>query len=562
MASKNNSSQMRDCLTHSETARESRAGSSRETVPPKQTFGETCSAEPPNLRQKQGTEAWPGNPCDVGKLKREPDCHMQLDRLCANKKHTVLIDINEFYKGKIVPHKNLATRGWDKFHVKLPQDYPPNGKESRWEATKRALTKLKNASAGDVEKAIKTYNQAYSKDWHFDGLHTYVAILPKLENNFSSVISKMARLAVNLPNLIQQPIPLLRQNNPHAITMSQEQISCLLANAFFCTFPHRNTHHPRSEYSNFPTINFSSLFAEGSQRKLQKLRALFHYFSTVTDEATKPDGLVTFERICIPRPEWPEWNRRSENMTNLQVFPNGLIEKEGEGMLQVDFAAKFVGGGVLGRGLVQEEIRFLQCPELIVARLFTEKLADNECLKITGVQMYSKTSGYSDDFEWHSPHKDSTERDEWKRRYCQIVAIDALNFDDPRQQYTEESIKRELLKAYVGFRKDPDIPIEYTPAIATGNWGCGAFKGDPMLKALIQMMAAAVAQRDLAYFTFGNKIQAVDLEKMHGLLKRRKISVDKLYNLLKDYCEHRSRHHGPKNVFDYIREKITGSSQL
>lgn len=39
------------------------------------------------------------------------------------------------------------------------------------------------------------------------------------------------------------------------------------------------------------------------------------------------------------------------------------------------------------------------------------------------------------------------------------------------------------------------------------------------------MMAAAVAQRDLAYFTFGNKTQAVDLEKMHGLLKRRKISV-------------------------------------
>lgn len=50
----------------------------------------------------------------------------------------------------------------------------------------------------------------------------------------------------------------------------------------------------------------------------------------------------------------------------------------------MDFAAKMVGGGVLGRGLVQEEIRFMQCPELIVARLFTEKLADNECLRITG----------------------------------------------------------------------------------------------------------------------------------------------------------------------------------
>lgn len=52
--------------------------------------------------------------------------------------------------------------------------------------------------------------------------------------------------------------------------------------------------------------------------------------------------------------------------------------------LQVDFANKFVGGGVIGCGLVQEEIRFLINPELIVSRLFTEALDDNECLVITG----------------------------------------------------------------------------------------------------------------------------------------------------------------------------------
>ena len=35
----------------------------------------------------------------------------------------------------------------------------------------------------------------------------------------------------------------------------------------------------------------------------------------------------------------------------------GTIEADGLGMLQADFANKFVGGGVLGHGLVQEEIR-------------------------------------------------------------------------------------------------------------------------------------------------------------------------------------------------------------
>ncbi len=52
--------------------------------------------------------------------------------------------------------------------------------------------------------------------------------------------------------------------------------------------------------------------------------------------------------------------------------------------LQVDFANRFVGGGVTGSGLVQEEIRFLINPELIAARLFTEALEDNECLIVTG----------------------------------------------------------------------------------------------------------------------------------------------------------------------------------
>jgi poly(ADP-ribose) glycohydrolase len=50
----------------------------------------------------------------------------------------------------------------------------------------------------------------------------------------------------------------------------------------------------------------------------------------------------------------------------------------------VDFANRFVGGGVTGAGLVQEEIRFLINPELIVSRLFTEVLDHNECLIITG----------------------------------------------------------------------------------------------------------------------------------------------------------------------------------
>ena len=45
---------------------------------------------------------------------------------------------------------------------------------------------------------------------------------------------------------------------------------------------------------------------------------------------------------------------------------------------------RFIGGGVLNTGCVQEEIRFVICPELLVSCLFSEVMENNEALIITG----------------------------------------------------------------------------------------------------------------------------------------------------------------------------------
>lgn len=45
---------------------------------------------------------------------------------------------------------------------------------------------------------------------------------------------------------------------------------------------------------------------------------------------------------------------------------------------------RYVGGGVLGLGCVQEEIRFVLSPELIVSRLFTQVLDKTEALIVLG----------------------------------------------------------------------------------------------------------------------------------------------------------------------------------
>ena len=42
--------------------------------------------------------------------------------------------------------------------------------------------------------------------------------------------------------------------------------------------------------------------------------------------------------------------------------------------------------------------------------------------------------------------------------------------------------------------------------IATGNWGCGAFRGDPQLKSMLQWAAASRARAPaLHFYTFQNE---------------------------------------------------------
>ena len=72
-----------------------------------------------------------------------------------------------------------------------------------------------------------------------------------------------------------------------------------------------------------------------------------------------------------------------------------------------------------------------------------------------------------------------------------VLAIDAFYFRKPKEQYSEKYFWREVLKSYAGFSanwKSSDEPETMLPCIATGNWGCGAFNGDPHFKCRIFLL--------------------------------------------------------------------------
>ncbi|KXS13493.1 hypothetical protein M427DRAFT_500438 [Gonapodya prolifera JEL478] len=378
----------------------------------------------------------------------------------------------------------------------------------------------------------------------------------------------------------QGRIPMLREGRDLAVTLSQSQVLSLLSLAFLALFPRRNDLGAGSEYATFPSCNFHQLWRIPGDESREKIKCLLAYWKGTLRQV--PTGAITFHRRFIPPSALPRWGTLFHTPLAdmvLEVHIDGDIfgpeGSEGDALM-VDFANKDVGGGVIARGAVQEEILFLTHPEFIAARLFTERLRDTECLFVTGAQRWSKIKGYGRGFQFDGKVGDAENCDALSRRARDIVAIDALPFTPSTQldQYNLANLKRELNKAYVGFLPSPLLsgqPVnsigpdgsvrKVYPAVSTGNWGCGAFLGDPEWKWAIQVMATRAAGRTaMRYFTFGDEDLADGMKNVFKALTANGVSVGTLYHWLCKYSEecvptNRRTGRSFKSVFEFLIER-------
>eukprot|EP01083_Nonionella_stella_P089622 250122_1 len=286
--------------------------------------------------------------------------------------------------------------------------------------------------------------------------------------------------------------------------MTRGQIASILACCFFGI--------PLYEHCSFQ-VELSSVGTPG------KLECWVRYFDFVRQKTMDSDWFnkekVTVWRRCLDAKECSclEYKSLVHNETVLCDFvvsEEGCIEDQ-SGQLHADFANQYIGGGVLEGGNVQEEIRFTVNVECVISKwLCPLPMRHNEAIIILGSQQFFDYSGYGSRFSFNGYRNNETEMffcEDKKDRLGSsvIVGIDALYLWAPKSQIETNFMMREIAKSFVGYSISNQNIGHKMDVVSTGNWGCGIFRGDPQLKAMLQWISITLSNRSVAYYTFNDR---------------------------------------------------------
>jgi len=306
-------------------------------------------------------------------------------------------------------------------------------------------------------------------------------------------------VALDMPALFAGvELPLLLQYEAKSVRLSRRQCACLLAHSLLGSITAAARPATRERWAFRAAQLF---FLEATPSAL----CLLNYFKLLGQRAAAAgadggddsgSGQVLFERFGFPRraPPWC-WEGSPAPLCPLELLLAGCAIEDSPAPTHVDFANKFVGGGALEADYAMEEILFAAKPELIVAMALCSYMQSEEAIRVSGARQYSRTSGYGASFAFEGDHDEGCGR---AGPPAAVVAMDALQ-GCARVQFGDGLVRRDLDKARVAFSGAAGA------AVATGNWGCGAFGNDHELKFLQQWLAASGAGVSrLLYHTWGD----------------------------------------------------------
>ena len=394
--------------------------------------------------------------------------------------------------------------------------YLPNKFPEIWEDTQ----KMFNKEIKSIEELNKTFFKGNSK--LFEELEKS---FPEDGEKFLKVYKNISKLVLDMKDIFPDgEIEILKSKTTDKIILTRKEVALIFVLGFFDIFGLNVEKLNISYHYNFFNVTNSS-----SGPSFAKGRSFINYM-TVIGKWLEENNPILNEKITYLRENKQVDFQKFENIQKLcdiEIIEQGSMFNT-EAKFCIDFANKYIGGGALSGGCVQEEILFAVEPEAIVSMFLMEVMDDNDAIRIDNLIQYSNYSGYAFSFKY----KESAIKDEQKILRHNLIAIDAVDIMS-KGGLDLDSVMRDLIKAYVGFNlinfDDKDV-AKMEKTISTGNWGCGAFGGDYELKFIQQWLAATYAGIEkLYYYTFGRKEMdnaVKNLEEMKSL------NADDLYKAI------------------------------
>ncbi|CAK9060457.1 unnamed protein product [Durusdinium trenchii] len=402
---------------------------------------------------------------------------------------------------------------------------------------------------GAIRNILKSPGEKSEHGTRFCGLHSALAQLQEdpttsgwQKGLCGAIEALLSADLAKLPFSTQLPEPEPSSDPAFARQeVSRRQCIQILAAGFFGILDRRWSEEGATH--DMPGFHFSKLWQYDCERWGTKnfvLMAVLVFFG----QAAKMSSEMLEEKLIITR----KATKKGLNLETMAELENIILcpvemkndgisihEFGGEAHLQADFANAYLGGGVLSGGGTQEECMFVEFPELLALIYLVEKMAPHEAVEIYGARRYVE-------------HTMSTRRADWPDQYCRpveigdpiyAVALDAVSFGrrGPHKQYWKEYILQDLRKcsaALLDPRESTDLKRR---KFVTGLWGCGAFRGDPELKFIIQWISCSMESsiETMVFCPFDQKEQLLGagLEKLLHVMMG-KVSVKRAYELLVD----------------------------
>ncbi|XP_031787310.1 uncharacterized protein LOC100122895 isoform X3 [Nasonia vitripennis] len=316
----------------------------------------------------------------------------------------------------------------------------------------------------------------------------FVGLARYLDEDLSSTEREHV-LTKSIPRIASQAKALKTHKPPQGLHFSLQQqgdtiehsyafVASLIANAFFSTYPKRTPKtHPTLRDFNF--TNFFKHLHLKSQKA--KLRGIFQYFDYLDSRGEKAlDGNLLISRQVLLSRQWltiEDWLESSLPLCPLTIRHEGRLDRaehEAKAAMQVCFASRSLGNGVLEADATQETIQIATHPEMLAVMLSVEALEDNEALIIEGLRHISRIQDPKHRATFEAIPEPNT---------IMVCCIDAEDYSDlPLAQYEEDNVLRELNKSLLGFRqrRPPQSPTENDRQDGEGETGPGTRRLSPI----------------------------------------------------------------------------------